>query len=185
MRSFLKAYGFLCGHIQPATTHHCGQVNGMRWMHHAYSNSSSSIFRGFQCDTVCAFSVNEKSCHTITQNGSGAPSARTVALVLRRIVRKTHAKLKTKREPEEETMSERAVGRFNRVSPSPGKGSAIAYTLCPANDPDLITAPSNVLTIPLSAITLSASATSATSAAGMRRNNNNKLNLLCFGLVFA
>lgn len=69
-----------------------------------------------------------------------------------------------------EIMSERAtVGRFNRVSPSPGKGSAIAYTLCPANDPDPITASSNVLTIPLSAITLSTTATNAPSTAGRRK----------------
>lgn len=40
-----------------------------------------------------------------------------------------------------------------RVSPSPGKGATPAYTLCPMNDPDILTAGS-VLSIPLSAITL-------------------------------
>lgn len=44
-------------------------------------------------------------------------------------------------------------GRYSRVSPSPGKGATPAYTLCPMNDPDILTA-SNVLSIPLSAITL-------------------------------
>lgn len=44
-------------------------------------------------------------------------------------------------------------GRYSRVSPSPGKGATPAYTLCPMNDPDILTAGS-VLSIPLSAITL-------------------------------
>lgn len=42
----------------------------------------------------------------------------------------------------------------SRVSPSPGKGATPAYTLCPMNDPDLMMPGSNVLSIPLSAITL-------------------------------
>lgn len=51
-------------------------------------------------------------------------------------------------------MSERVSGgRYSRVSPSPGKGAIAAYTLCPLNDPDIL-AGSNVLSIPLSAITL-------------------------------
>lgn len=45
-------------------------------------------------------------------------------------------------------------GRFSRISPSPNKGATAAYTLCPMNDPDSLTA-SSVLSIPLSAITLS------------------------------
>lgn len=49
-------------------------------------------------------------------------------------------------------MNERS-GRHSRVSPSPGKGPQAAYTLCPVNDPDIITGGS-VLSIPLSAITL-------------------------------
>lgn len=62
-------------------------------------------------------------------------------------------------------MSERG-GRLSRVSPSPGKGASIAYTLCPANDPDTMT--TNVLTIPLSAITLSSSTHSSGAAAGIQ-----------------
>lgn len=45
------------------------------------------------------------------------------------------------------------TGQHSRISPSPGKGAKAAYTLCPMNDPDIITG-SNVLSIPLSAITL-------------------------------
>lgn len=50
-------------------------------------------------------------------------------------------------------MSERAGGRYSRVSPSPGKGAIAAYTLCPSNDPDFLSG-RNVLSIPLSVITL-------------------------------
>lgn len=48
-------------------------------------------------------------------------------------------------------MNERS-GR-HRVSPSPGKCATAAYTLCPMNDPDIMTGGS-VLSIPMSAITL-------------------------------
>lgn len=50
-------------------------------------------------------------------------------------------------------MSERG-NRYSRVSPSPAKGATTAYTLCPVNDPDIMSS-SNVLSIPLSAITIS------------------------------
>lgn len=50
-------------------------------------------------------------------------------------------------------MNERS-GRHSRVSPSPGKGATAAYTLCPTVDPDLMMTGSNMLSIPLSAITL-------------------------------
>lgn len=51
-------------------------------------------------------------------------------------------------------MSERgSIGRFSRVSPSPNKGAQAAYTLCPLNDPDIISG-GKVLSIPLSAIKL-------------------------------
>lgn len=53
-------------------------------------------------------------------------------------------------------MSERCGGRYSRVSPSPGKGAIAAYTLCPLNDPDMLSG-GNVLSIPLSAITLPSS----------------------------
>lgn len=79
-------------------------------------------------------------------------------------------------------MSEHVVGRFNRVSPSPGKGSAVAYMLCPASDPDFITTPNNVLTIPLSAITLSTTAPNATSTAGMRKHT---IEFVFFGLALS
>lgn len=49
-------------------------------------------------------------------------------------------------------MSERG-NRYSRVSPTPAKGATAAYTLCPLNDPDVMTN-SNVLSIPLSSITL-------------------------------
>lgn len=44
-------------------------------------------------------------------------------------------------------------GRYSRVSPSPNKPAIAAYTLCPMNDPDMMTG-GNVLSIPMSAIPL-------------------------------
>lgn len=79
--SFQQRYEFTCRHLLPAP-HYWAKATGMQWMHHAYSNSRRSIrTRGFHCDNVCAFDVNEKSCHTITQNGFGAPSAPSAARV--------------------------------------------------------------------------------------------------------
>lgn len=52
-------------------------------------------------------------------------------------------------------MSERTLNvRHSRVSPSPGRGSSIAYAYspCPASDPDII---GNVLAIPMSSINVS------------------------------
>lgn len=64
-------------------------------------------------------------------------------------------------------MSERGCGgRYSRVSPSPGKGAIAAYTLCPLNDPDIMTG-GNVLSIPLSAITL------PSSSSGKNASNEN------------
>lgn len=49
-------------------------------------------------------------------------------------------------------MSERTLsGRYSRISPSPGKGSSIAYSPCPRSD-DEMSGGSNVIAIPLSAI---------------------------------
>ncbi|XP_055906031.1 uncharacterized protein LOC129941431 isoform X2 [Eupeodes corollae] len=50
-------------------------------------------------------------------------------------------------------MSERGVnGRHSRVSPSPGRGSKIAYSPCPRSDPQEIEMAGNCLAIPMSAI---------------------------------
>lgn len=50
-------------------------------------------------------------------------------------------------------MSERTLNvRHSRVSPSPGRGSSIAYSSCPVSDPDII---GNVLAIPMSSINVS------------------------------
>lgn len=46
-------------------------------------------------------------------------------------------------------MSERVISGRHRVSPSPGKGSAVAYSPCPRSDDDM---PGNVLAIPMSSI---------------------------------
>lgn len=68
------------------------------------------------------------------------------------VVSKSFEKVKS----EGKSMNERSARHIyhSRVSPSPGKGATAAYTLCPMNDPDLIIPGSNVLSIPLSAITL-------------------------------
>ena len=52
-------------------------------------------------------------------------------------------------------MSEKfgVVGRYNRVSPSSGRGSIIAYSPLPKSEQDSVNAPgNNCLAIPLSAI---------------------------------
>lgn len=51
-------------------------------------------------------------------------------------------------------MSERGLtGRHSRVSPSPGRGTTLAYSPCPLTDPDdFMNMAGNVLAIPLSAI---------------------------------
>lgn len=46
-------------------------------------------------------------------------------------------------------MSERGISGRHRISPSPGKGSAVAYSPCPRSDDEM---PGNVLAIPMSAI---------------------------------
>lgn len=66
-----------------------------------------------------------------------------------------------------EIMSERALNvRHSRVSPIPGRGSAVAYSPCPGSDPDMLGS-SNVLAIPMSAIQ------TTNSAASTNNNNNN------------
>lgn len=63
-------------------------------------------------------------------------------------------------------MSERGGARYSRVSPSPGKGAIAAYTLCQSNDPDFLSG-NNVLSIPLSVITLPPGKNSAFDNSGL------------------
>lgn len=57
-----------------------------------------------------------------------------------------------------------ASGRHSRVSPSPGRGTTIAYSPCPLSDPHVINLSGNVLAIPLSAIETSTTSTGAANA---------------------
>lgn len=57
--------------------------------------------------------------------------------------------MKNKYENNKKKMSERVISGRHRISPSPGKGSAVAYSPCPRSDDDM---PGNVLAIPMSAI---------------------------------
>lgn len=64
-------------------------------------------------------------------------------------------------------MSDRVMNvRHSRVSPLPGRGSAVAYSTCPGSDPDMLDGNLNVLAIPMSAI-------QTTAALNNNMNNNN------------